>query len=89
MWSNAQSTLPAPANREDSISPIVCRENVGNLDVFQGDNTGLVVAEIEVRSESEQFERPPWLGREVSTDLRYLNSGLVNNPYNNWRRRSD
>jgi adenylate cyclase len=59
------------------------------IDVFHGDNTGLVVAEIEVSSESEQFERPPWLGREVSTDLRYLNSSLVNNPYNNWRRRSN
>jgi adenylate cyclase len=59
------------------------------IDVFQGDNADLVVAEVEVASESEQFEKPPWLGREVSTDPRYFNSSLVDNPYKNWRSPSD
>lgn len=55
------------------------------IDVFHGDNAGLVVAEVEVASESEQIEPPPWLGREVSSDPRYFNSNLVSNPYKNWR----
>jgi adenylate cyclase len=54
------------------------------IDVFHGDNAGLVVAELEVASESEQFDPPPWLGREVSDDPRYFNSNLVSNPYKNW-----
>ena len=56
-----------------------------DIDVFHGDNEGLVVAEVEVTSESERVEAPPWLGREVSSDPRYLNSNLISNPYKNWR----
>ena len=56
-----------------------------DIDVFHGDNEGLVVAEVEVTSESERVEAPPWLGREVSGDPRYLNSNLISNPYKNWR----
>jgi adenylate cyclase len=59
------------------------------IDVFQGDNAGLVVAELEVTDESEQFEPPPWLGREVSGDPRYFNSNLASNPYKNWRTQRD
>jgi adenylate cyclase len=55
------------------------------IDVFHGDNAGLVVAEIEVASESEPIAPPPWLGAEVSGDSRYFNSNLINNPYKNWR----
>ncbi len=58
---------------------------IWEIDVFHGDNTGLVVAELEVADESEQFEPPPWLGREMSGDPRYFNSNLVGNPYKNWR----
>jgi len=56
-----------------------------DIDVFHGDNEGLVVAEVEVTSESERVEAPPCLGREVSSDPRYLNSNLISNPYKNWR----
>ncbi len=59
------------------------------IDVFHGDNAGLVVAEVEIASESEQIEPPPWLGREVSNDPSYFNSNLVNNPYKNWRTLGD
>lgn len=59
------------------------------IDVFHGDNAGLVVAELEVADESEQFEQPPWLGREVSGDPRYFNANLVGNPYKNWRAQRD
>ncbi len=55
------------------------------VDVFEGDNTGLVVAEIELRSEDEIFERPPWAGKDVSDDPRYYNASLVKRPYSLWR----
>jgi len=54
------------------------------VDEFLGDNAGLVVAEIELSSAEQRFERPPWLGEEVSQDPRYFNSQLVNNPYTHW-----
>ena len=56
------------------------------IDVFEGDNAGLVVAEIELESEDESFERPDWLGEEVTEDPRYFNANLVENPYRTWRR---
>lgn len=55
------------------------------VDVFGGDNEGLVVAEVELRSEDEPFERPAWLGREVTGDVRYYNAMLSKNPYKNWK----
>lgn len=54
------------------------------IDEFHGDNEGLIVAEIELRSEDEQFIRPDWLGEEVSHERRYYNSQLIINPYKNW-----
>lgn len=55
------------------------------IDVFHGDNEGLVVAELELKSEDEAFDRPAWLGEEVSSDPRYFNSNLLKNPYKNWK----
>lgn len=55
------------------------------VDEFQGENAGLVMAEIELNSENEQFEKPVWLGKEVTGDIRYYNSQLVKNPYKNWK----
>jgi adenylate cyclase len=54
------------------------------IDVFAGDNQGLVVAEIELGSEDEQFERPTWVGEEVSDDPRYYNVCLVKHPFKDW-----
>jgi len=54
------------------------------IDEFFGDNAGLVVAEIELNSEDEDFEIPEWLGEEVTDDGRYYNVNLVQNPYKNW-----
>lgn len=56
------------------------------IDVFKGDNAGLVVAEIELANETEAFARPDWLGEEVSDDPRYYNVSLVKNPYKNWKK---
>lgn len=59
-------------------------KHVWEVDVFDGDNAGLVVAEIELQSENEGFFKPDWLGDEVSDDPRYYNSCLVKHPYCNW-----
>lgn len=54
------------------------------LDVFAGDNAGLVVAEVELESEDQVFARPDWLGEEVTQDVRYFNSNLAQHPYSRW-----
>ncbi len=54
------------------------------IDCFEGENAGLVVAEIELGDENEPFERPAWLGEEVSGDPRYYNVSLVKHPYREW-----
>ncbi len=59
-------------------------DHVFEIDVFEGANAGLVVAEVELASRDESFERPPWLGEEVSADPRYLNSNLATRPFNTW-----
>lgn len=55
------------------------------IDVFYGENEGLVLAEIELASEEEPFVKPDWLGEEVTGDRRYYNSQLTKNPYRNWK----
>jgi len=54
------------------------------IDVFQGDNQGLVIAEIELDAEDESFALPDWAGEDVSHDTRYYNVCLVNHPYKDW-----
>ncbi len=56
------------------------------IDVFHGPNEGLVVAELELASEDEKFERPAWVVAEVSGDARYFNSNLLKNPYCRWKK---
>ena len=58
---------------------------VWEVDVFHGDNDGLVIAEVEVARAADRIELPPWAGTEVSDDPRYFNSNLVANPYKYWR----
>jgi adenylate cyclase len=54
------------------------------IDVFEGDNDGLIISEIELTSEDDYFVKPQWLGEEVSGDSRYYNSNLATHPYVNW-----
>ncbi|MGY5355276.1 CYTH domain-containing protein [Wenyingzhuangia sp. IMCC45467] len=54
------------------------------VDVFDGDNKGLMVAEVELTSENETFKKPNWLGNEVTGEIKYYNSQLSKNPYKNW-----
>jgi CYTH domain-containing protein len=60
-------------------------KHVWEVDVFHGDNEGLVIAEIELASEDETFDRPPWLGNEVTADVRYYNYALAQTPYKHWK----
>ncbi|MBI9102426.1 MAG: CYTH domain-containing protein [Spirochaetales bacterium] len=54
------------------------------VDEFLGDNEGLILAEIELKSEEQVFSVPEWIGEEVTGDARYYNSNLSENPYKNW-----
>jgi adenylate cyclase len=56
------------------------------VDEFYGDNEGLTVAEIELPSEDYPFDKPEWLGQEVTGDPKYYNSMLMKNPYKNWKK---
>ncbi len=56
------------------------------IDEFHGDNEGLTVAEIELDSEDDIFEKPEWLGKEVTGDVKYYNAMLMKNPYKNWKK---
>jgi len=55
------------------------------VDEFWGGNEGLIVAEIELKSEDEQFIKPSWIGMEVTQDHRYYNSWLSDHPYHSWK----
>ncbi|MBZ0244065.1 MAG: CYTH domain-containing protein [Bacteroidales bacterium] len=59
-------------------------KHIFEVDEFYGENEGLIVAEVELASEDEKFEKPSWLGKEVTGDLKYYNSYLVKNPYTKW-----
>ena len=59
-------------------------DHTWELDIFEGDNKGLVVAEIELSSENETFELPDWTTEEVSYDRKYRNSNLITHPFCNW-----
>lgn len=61
-------------------------EFVWEVDEFLGVNAGLVVAEIELKSEDQPFDKPSWVGEEVSGDPRYFNSNLVSHPYSSWNK---
>jgi len=58
--------------------------HVFEIDEFYGENEGLIMAEIELESENETFEKPSWLGKEVTNDNRYYNSYLSKNPFKKW-----
>lgn len=55
------------------------------VDEFYGDNEGLTIAEVELESEDQEFEKPAWLGKEVTGDTRFYNSMLMKNPFKNWK----
>ncbi len=60
-------------------------EHTWEVDEFLGENQGLILAEIELDSEEEPFNRPVWLGAEVSRDTRFFNASLAKHPYSQWK----
>jgi adenylate cyclase len=69
---------------EKKRSRIEWKGKIWEVDEFEGKNKGLILAEIELKSEDEIFAIPPWIGEEVTGDIHYYNSYLSQNPYNEW-----
>lgn len=59
-------------------------KHIYEVDEFYGANQGLIVAEIELNNENETFEKPEWIGKEVTGTIKYYNSQLSKHPYKNW-----
>ncbi|MCT4603332.1 MAG: CYTH domain-containing protein [Marinifilum sp.] len=59
-------------------------QHTWEIDIFHGDNQGLIIAEIELSSPKEQIQLPDWIDQEVSNDPKYLNVSLIKNPFVNW-----
>jgi adenylate cyclase len=63
---------------------VKCGDHIWDLDLFTGANQGLMMAEVELSSEEEEFQMPEWAGEEVSSDSRYYNASLSSHPYCGW-----
>jgi adenylate cyclase len=78
--------------QELCIQPTIIKERytiafhncIWEVDVFKNENEGLVIAEIELKSEDQQFEKPKWVGKEVTHLSEYYNSNLISFPFNKW-----
>ena len=84
---DAQEMLSSICNKplvEKTRHYVPCGDKYWDIDEFLGDNAGLIVAEIELQDEDEHFDKPDWLGQEVSHDKRYYNSLLAVNPFKSW-----
>ena len=69
----------------DKIRYIIKHDiHIWEIDIFYGDNEGLVVAEVELKDENEKINLPSWIIKEVSNDNRYFNSNLMKHPYKDW-----
>ncbi|HSD15573.1 MAG TPA: CYTH domain-containing protein [Flavobacterium sp.] len=82
----AEQLLPLcePGTIDKIRYEITVGAHVYEVDVFSGDNEGLIIAEIELASETESFEKPNWVGKEVTGDERYYNAYLSNHPFKSW-----
>jgi adenylate cyclase len=78
------STFCAPRIVKKTRHLIEHAGHTWEIDVFEGTNSNLVVAEIELASESEPFVMPPWVGTDVSHDKRYTNAHLAKHPFTTW-----
>ena len=96
----AEFEYPIPATDADALLDQLCLRplvektrylepwdgRTWEVDVFSGDNAGLVTAEVELASPADVVRPPPWVGTDVSDDPRYFNANLVAHPYREWRR---
>lgn len=84
---DANEILTALCNRpyiEKTRYHVIFQGHEWEVDVFSGENEGLIVAELELADADESFPLPSWIGAEVTDDVRYYNSCLVTHPYKNW-----
>ena len=82
---DAQELLDICDSKIEKTRFIIPQNNLfWEIDVFKGDNYGLIVAEIELPSENEQFELPTWIDREVTKESNYLNVELIKHPFSKW-----
>ena len=77
-------TICAPGVINKTRYLVPAGKHTFEIDEFYGDNEGLIVAEVELTSENEAFEKPAFLGQEVTGDVKYYNSMLMKNPYTKW-----
>lgn len=86
-WKEAEELLNQFAVSELSKIryKILFEKKLWEIDEFLGDNEGLIVAEIELKSEDETFSLPDWIDVEVTDEEKYYNSNLTQNPYKNWK----
>jgi CYTH domain-containing protein len=59
-------------------------KHVFEVDIFSGENKGLIIAEVELETEDEKFKKPDWLGKEVTNDVRFYNAYISNHPFKSW-----
>ena len=78
-------TLCDPGTVEKTRWLVKAGRHTFEVDEFHGDNDGLVVAEVELGSEDESYEKPHFIGKEVTGDRRYYNNQLRQNPYSRWK----
>ena len=84
-WGMALARVLADAGHRVTVWSAIERE----IDEFSGDNQGLIIAEIELESEDSVFEKPSFLGKEITFDYRYSNSSLAENPYCTWEKKEE
>lgn len=78
--------LCEPGIIEKTRYEIFFDDHTFEVDDFLGENEGLIIAEIELQSETETFQKPDWLGEEVTGKLKYYNSHLSKNPFKHWKK---
>ena len=79
-------TLCEKGKIEKTRFEIKSGSHIFEVDEFYGENEGLIMAEIELKSEADSFEKPEWLGEEVTNDERYYNAYLSKNPFKDWEK---
>jgi adenylate cyclase len=80
--------LCLPGKIEKIRHEIIHGNHCFEVDEFSGHNNGLIIAEVELKDENEAFEKPEWLGQEVTEDFRYYNAYLSEHPFEKWKNTS-
>ncbi|WP_159949297.1 CYTH domain-containing protein [Polaribacter septentrionalilitoris] len=78
-------SLCEPSIIEKTRYLVKIQNHVFEVDEFYGDNKGLIIAEVELNSETEKFKKPNWLAKEVTGDIKYYNSSISKQPFKNWK----